>query len=127
MKEPDTVSQSAIYPDVEIKGTVLFKGELLFDGKLGSGSIQGENLMLGENAIVECDIRAASLSMLGKVTGNVTATEKCELGASAELIGNLTTQRLSMEEGATLVGTVRLGPGARDHKEPNGEKTSRRN
>src|SRR5207237_1496 len=81
------------------------------------GSITGSKLVLGEHAGVKGDVMADTVSLSGKVTGNVTAMDKCELGASAELTGDLVTSRLSMEEGATLLGQVRLGPNAEKFKQ----------
>lgn len=101
--------KSLIYSNVEISGSIKFRGELVFEGRLKTGEIAGDTLALEKNARVNGDVTVEFLKLSGKVAGNVTALRKCELGASAELIGDLTAQRLSMEEGATLIGQVRLG------------------
>ena len=116
MNENTINSKSTINQDVEITGNLEFKGELFFDGKLEKGSITGSKLVIGEHAGVKGDVMADAVTLSGKVTGNVTAMDKCELGASAELTGDLVTSRLSMEEGATLLGQVRLGPNAEKFK-----------
>lgn len=101
--------KSLIYNNVEISGSIKFKGELVFEGRLRTGDIAGDSLVLEKNARVKGDVTVEFLKLAGKVAGNVTVARKCELAASSELVGDLTTQRLSMEEGATLVGRVRLG------------------
>jgi cytoskeletal protein CcmA (bactofilin family) len=104
--------KSMIQQDVEVSGSIKFKGEMVFGGKLKKGSLTGDLLEVGKDARIKGDITADVLILTGKVTGNVTAMQTCELTASAEVIGDLTANRLSMEEGATLVGQVRLGPKA---------------
>ncbi len=116
--ETVAAGKSMISRDVEITGAVKFKGEMVFGGRLKTGSLTGDLLQVDESGRVKGDIMAEVLILSGKVTGNVVAMQNCELAASAELVGNLTAQRLSMEEGATLVGEVRLGLGTGNGSEP---------
>jgi cytoskeletal protein CcmA (bactofilin family) len=46
----------------------------------------------------------------GKVTGNIMASERCELKANGHLYGDLRTARLIIEEGATFVGKSEVAP-----------------
>jgi len=108
-------TKSAILGNVEITGSIAFRGELVFDGKLKSGSIIGDILQVGKNAKIKGDVLVDTLNLSGKITGNTTATEKCALEPTAEIIGTLTAHRLAMAEGATLVGEVRLGPASENH------------
>ena len=94
---------STILSDVEITGTLTFSGELHFDGQLHDGDIIGETLVLGPKRRVQGNIQAAALTLHGSVTGDVLVTGRCELKGSASLVGSLTTNRLAMDEGATLI------------------------
>jgi cytoskeletal protein CcmA (bactofilin family) len=102
-------SKHTILSDVEITGSLTFKGELTFDGKLRKGSVEGESLIVGKNASIKGNIRVASLNLLGAVTGDVAVTGKCEIGATADFTGSLTTAKLAMAEGACVNGQVRIG------------------
>ncbi len=104
--EPKSVAAS----DVQIIGSITFKGELAFDGKLSGGGIKGRVLALGSSAKVDGNIECDALSIAGVVNGNVTVSGKCELHASAQLVGNLNTSRLVMADGATLIGQVQIRP-----------------
>ena len=42
------------------------------------------------------------------VTGNVDVTTKCELKESAQLVGDLTSSRLLMGDGATFIGKAKI-------------------
>jgi cytoskeletal protein CcmA (bactofilin family) len=104
--------------DVEITGSISFKGELVFDGKLKDGAIKGKTLSVGSGARVEGNIEAESLVISGNVTGNVTVTAKCDLKSTAQLHGNLSTTRLVMEDGATLIGQAQIRPAGHNAPPP---------
>jgi cytoskeletal protein CcmA (bactofilin family) len=106
-------NKSSIQSDVEISGSVLFTGELSFDGQLKDGDIEGEALIAGERARIQGNIKADALLLRGSVTGDVLVAGKCELKGSANLVGSLTTNRLVMDEGATLIGKVEITPDAK--------------
>jgi len=101
---------SAVLNDVEITGTITFTGDLSFDGKLQQGDMNGEDLVLGSKARIDGNISADSLVLHGSVTGDVMVTGRCELKGSASLVGSLITNRLAMDEGATLIGAVEITP-----------------
>ena len=103
-------SKSVAASDVHVTGSITFKGELAFDGKLSGGGIKGRVLSLGSSAKVDGNIECDALGIAGVVNGNVTVSGKCELHSSAQLVGNLTTSRLVMADGATLIGQVQIRP-----------------
>lgn len=103
-------NKSNVSSDVEIYGSITFKGELAFDGKLQGGGITGKILTVGPLAKVQGDIHSDAVTISGTVTGDVTVTGKCDLKASAQLFGNLTTARLVMDDGATLIGKAEIKP-----------------
>ena len=113
LMNPPTDRKSTILSDVEISGTLTFKGELAFDGHLKDGDIEGEALLVGDKAQIKGNIKADALMLRGAVTGDVLVTGRCELKGSANLLGSLVTNRLVMDEGATLIGDVEITPDAK--------------
>src|SRR5580698_8872751 len=101
---------STILQDVEITGTVKFKGELHFDGQLRDGDLIGDSIVIGPRARIQGNIQADSLILHGSVSGDVLVTGRCELKGSANLVGSLTTNRLVMDEGATMIGKAEITP-----------------
>ncbi len=102
--------KNSLSSDVEIKGSIKFATDLSIDGKV-EGEITSEGILtLGENADVRGEIKTKSVTVYGKVHGNITVAEKCELKSRAQLIGDLKAARLIIEEGATFVGKSEVTP-----------------
>src|ERR1700729_3516056 len=97
--------------DVEIKGSVKFVNEFFFDGNL-EGQISSVDgiLSVGENAAVRGEVSSKTVIVKGKVHGNITVQERCELHSRSQLIGDLKAARLVIEEGATFVGKSEVTP-----------------
>jgi cytoskeletal protein CcmA (bactofilin family) len=90
--------------DVEIKGSIKFQKELLIDGKV-EGEINSDGVLtIGENADIRGEIKTKSITVFGKVHGNITVGERCELKQRCTLQGDLKAARLVIEEGATFIG-----------------------
>ncbi len=90
--------------DVEIKGSIKFQKELLIDGKV-EGEIHSDGVLtIGENADIRGEIKTKSITVFGKVQGNITVAERCELKSRSTLQGDLKAARLVIEEGATFIG-----------------------
>jgi cytoskeletal protein CcmA (bactofilin family) len=103
--------KNSILNSVEIKGTIRFAKELMFDGTLdGDITSHGGILIVGGNGKIHGNLRANSVIVKGKVTGNITAESRCELHGGAELIGDLKTARLVLEAGAMFVGRSEVNP-----------------
>lgn len=102
--------KNVLNTDVEIKGNIKFAGELTFDGKLDGEIHTDGTLNLGESAVVNGNINAQSVVVRGKVNGNITAKEKIEIKAKAELFGDIRATKLAVEEGVTFVGKTEVNP-----------------
>jgi cytoskeletal protein CcmA (bactofilin family) len=98
--------------DVEIKGSIKFQKELLIDGKV-EGEIHSDGVLtIGENADIRGEIKTKSITVYGKVQGNITVGERCELKSRCTLQGDLKATRLVIEEGATFIGKSEVTSGA---------------
>ena len=101
---PTTLGADAVF-----KGQLQFeKGVKLlgrFDGEISS---EGQ-LVIADGATLTGDVKAGSVRVDGQVKGNLNATTKVQLSASARLEGDVQTQRLEVAEGAVLVGRCVVG------------------
>ncbi len=118
---PDSTNPGArnlLSSDVEIKGSIKFQADLTIDGKVEGEIASPGNLTVGENAEIRGEIKTKSVSVHGKVHGNITVDERCELKARAVLHGDLKAARLVIEEGATFVGKSEVTPNRIAMKQP---------
>ena len=103
-------SKNILSADVEIKGSIKFQNDLIVDGKVEGEITSSGVLTVGENAEIRGEIRTKSATVYGKVHGNITVEERCELKSRAVLQGDLKAARLVIEEGATFVGKSEVTP-----------------
>ncbi len=106
--------------DVEIKGSIKFQKELLIDGKV-EGEINSDGVLtIGENADIRGEIKTKSITVFGKVHGNITVAERCELKSKCTLQGDLKASRLVIEDGATFIGKSEVTSGTIPAKSTSG-------
>jgi cytoskeletal protein CcmA (bactofilin family) len=111
MSTNGTGGKNVLSSDVEINGTLKFAGELTFEGKLEGEIVSDGTLQLGDSTVINGNINAASVVVRGKVTGNITAKDRIEIKAKAELFGDIKSSKLVIEEGVTFVGKTEVNPG----------------
>jgi len=104
-------SKNILSNDVEIHGNLKFSHDLIIDGKIDGDVTSDGSLTIGENARMKGQIQTKSVTVFGKVEGNITVTDRCELKSNAELLGDIQAGTLSIEEGATFMGTSTVGTG----------------
>lgn len=93
---------------VDFKGTIIYNGTVRIDGSL-EGEVQTDGvLLIGEEAVLKAKVTAGTVVCKGKITGDVTATEKIRLRAPAVLNGGVKAPMLSIEEGVLFNGTIEM-------------------
>lgn len=98
-----------IGPDAVFKGELQFEKSVQLLGRMEGAILSGGNLAIGEGAKLLGDAKAGTIRVEGEVKGNLTASNKVHLSASAKLEGDLETARLEVAEGAVLVGRCTIG------------------
>jgi cytoskeletal protein CcmA (bactofilin family) len=92
-----------------LTGEANFKGMLRVDGHLsGQVKSEGGTLIVGNNGQVDADIEVAIATIHGAVNGDITASQRLELGRAAKVNGNITTPSLVIEQGAVFEGSCRM-------------------
>jgi len=88
----------------EFHGELSFQDTLRIDGKFEGTIRDGRLLIIGQSADVNAEIHVATVSVSGRLRGDVHAKERVELHASARCQCNLETRVLVVEEGAMFEG-----------------------
>ncbi|WP_158749191.1 polymer-forming cytoskeletal protein [Acidobacterium sp. S8] len=119
---PATASSSATSDQATIGKSLIIKGEvtgsesLYIDGKVeGSINLPGNRVTVGRNGQVTANISAREIVVLGKVRGNVNASDRVDIRSEGSLSGDVVAQRISIEDGAFFKGGI-------DIRKPGNEK-----
>jgi len=99
--------QATIGKGLFIKGEINGSESLFIDGKVeGSVNLPGNRLTVGRNGQVNAAINAREIVVLGKVRGNVAATDRVDIRAEGSLTGDVAAARISIEDGAFFKGGI---------------------
>jgi cytoskeletal protein CcmA (bactofilin family) len=99
--------QASISKGLFIKGEITGSESLFIDGKVeGSINLNGNRVTVGRNGQVAASITAREVVVLGKVRGNVTATDRVDIRAEGALTGDVAAARISIEDGAFFKGGI---------------------
>jgi cytoskeletal protein CcmA (bactofilin family) len=104
---PERPPVAYIGKSVKIKGTVTGAEELIIDGQV-DGRIEwhDQSLTIGPSAEIKAPVLAATITILGTVSGDVTASEKVDIRATGSVDGDIIAPRVVMADGALLRGRV---------------------
>jgi len=96
----------------KVNGKLSFDGPARIDGEVDGEITSKDSLHIGETAVVTAQIKAAAIVVGGKVSGDITGTQKIEIRPSAKVVGNLAAPLLSIHEGAQFEGHCSMQPDA---------------
>lgn len=94
---------------ISIKGDVVGDEDTVIEGRVeGRIELKNHHLTVGPNGDVTGEIGAKQVTIVGRVEGNIQATERVELCDSGKLNGDITAPRLLVQEGAQFNGKVSM-------------------
>jgi cytoskeletal protein CcmA (bactofilin family) len=98
---------------IRIKGEVSGSEDLFVDGSVeGKLNLSDDCCVtIGPNGEIKADIFAREVVVRGRVDGRIIGREKIQLGSTANISGDLKTERLTIEDGAVLRGRVEIETG----------------
>ncbi len=102
-----TSDQATIGKSLVIKGEVTGSESLYIDGRVeGSINLAGNRVTIGRNGVVAANISAREIVVLGKVRGNLTASDRVDIRSDGSLTGDVVAARISIEDGAFFKGGI---------------------
>jgi cytoskeletal protein CcmA (bactofilin family) len=117
-----TADQATIGKSLVIKGEVTGSESLYIDGRVeGSINLAGNRVTVGRNGVVAANITAREIVVLGKVRGNLTASDRVDIRSDGSLTGDVVAARISIEDGAFFKGGIDIRKAGQPGK-PNGEE-----
>jgi len=118
-----TADQATIGKSLVIKGEVTGSESLYIDGRVeGSINLSGNRVTVGRNGVVSANINAREIVVLGKVRGNLTASDRVDIRSDGSLTGDVVAARISIEDGAFFKGGIDIRKAGQPGQKANGEE-----
>lgn len=100
-------AEATIGKSVLIKGQIYSEEDLYLDGQVeGSLELPANRLTIGNNGKVRASVKAHEVEILGTVQGDIVAAERIIIRKAANLIGDLKSATISIEDGAYFKGSI---------------------
>jgi len=109
-KYPEQAQASnRILAGTSITGDIVSDGDIRVDGKVaGSMKVTGK-LVIGEHGLVEGEVECKNAAIAGQLEGTINVAQSLSLSASAKVKGKVQVEKLAVEPGADINGSLAMG------------------
>ena len=109
-KYPEQAQASnRILAGTSITGDIVSDGDIRVDGKVaGSMKVTGK-LVIGEHGLVEGEVECKNAAIAGQLEGTINVVQSLSLSASAKVKGKVQVEKLAVEPGAEINGSLAMG------------------
>lgn len=117
MKNTETTAAiNMIGAGTVITGDIQSKGDIRVDGTLkGSVNTSGK-VVLGKDGVIEGDVVCMDADVSGTIKAKISVTQLLSLKSTAKLNGDIITNKISIEPGASFTGSCSMGAVIKDIK-----------
>jgi cytoskeletal protein CcmA (bactofilin family) len=110
---PSGREAAVIGPSIHIDGDVRGEEDLLIEGEVsGTINLKNNSLTIGPQGKVRADVYANSIYVDGYLEGDLYGSERVNIRKNAQVRGNITSPRVSLEDGAKFKGAIEMDPQA---------------
>ena len=98
---------------IHIDGDLRGEEDLLIEGEVnGTVQLKNNSLTIGPQGKVRADVYAQSIIVDGFMEGDLYGSERVAIRKNAQVRGNVTSPRVSLEDGAKFKGAIEMDPQA---------------
>ena len=117
------IEQATIGRTLVIKGEIIGAEALYIDGRIeGKITLPDNRITIGRNGVVQADITAREVVVMGKVSGNIECSDRVDIRSDGSVTGEVSTVRISVEDGAVLKGGIQVRSGEHKHQNQDSQK-----
>ncbi len=99
----------SVTKSIAIRGEITGRENLYIDGEVeGHIRLSDGVVTVGPNGRVNAEIEAREVIVHGKVKGPLRGRDRVQIGRTGEVLGDVVTQRIAIEDGALLRGMVEI-------------------
>ena len=108
-RRTDHTTLSIIAKDLTVSGDLTTEGVVKIEGKVKGTIRANTQTLIAPGALVQGDLYTAEAIIGGRVECNVHATDRVEVQATAEVLGDVYTRRIVVLEGGSVNGSIKMG------------------
>ena len=102
-------STARLGASLNVKGEISGNEDLHIDGSVeGLIQLDDRKLTVGASAKLTADVVAREVVVYGSVKGNLRARDRIEIKKDGSVVGDLTTARIMIEDGAYFKGSIEI-------------------
>tara|TARA_B000000441_G_C21503838_1_gene211008 strand:- start:126 stop:539 length:414 start_codon:yes stop_codon:yes gene_type:complete len=118
MKKNDTATTiNTIGSGTTINGDITSKSDIRIDGVLKGSVVTEGKVVLGEAGVIEGDVSCKDADIAGTIKAKISVSQLLSLKSSSKLQGDIVTNKLSIEPGASFTGSCSMGAVIKDIKD----------
>lgn len=107
-RRAESTTVSIIAADLVVTGDLKTDGVVRVEGRIAGNVVAESQLLLSHGGVVEGDLHTREAILAGEVHGTVTASERIEVQATAQIHGDIITPRILIQEGGRINGAIRM-------------------
>jgi cytoskeletal protein CcmA (bactofilin family) len=104
-----SINQTVLGPTLEIEGEIEGDEDLVIQGQVQGKIVSRKSLTVDDSGNVEAMVTTESMTVAGKLSGNVEASEKVEIRKDGKMIGDIKAPRVIIADGAKFKGNIEMG------------------
>jgi cytoskeletal protein CcmA (bactofilin family) len=104
--EPNT--HNTITVGTEITGDINSAGDIRLDGMLNGNLTTKGKLVIGESGKIKGNIHCKNSDVYGTIEGKITVTELLSLKSTAQVFGDIISNKLAIEPGCRFTGNCNM-------------------
>lgn len=116
---PPAGAGARLGPSLHVKGEISGSEDLHIDGSVeGLVNLEDRKLTIGSTAKVTADLVAREVVVYGNVKGNLRARDRIEIKKDGSVVGDLSTARIMIEDGAYFKGSIEINREGAEPEKP---------
>ncbi|MFV1985140.1 MAG: polymer-forming cytoskeletal protein [Thiohalomonadales bacterium] len=106
-----TSSPATIGSSIYFKGELSGEEDFIIQGKVdGEIKLQKNNLTIGIDGVINANITARIIIVEGQLNGDLTGSENVIIRKTGNVLGNIISPRVTLEDGAKFKGSIEMDP-----------------
>lgn len=102
---------AVIGPSIQIEGTLRGQEDVFVEGEVtGTIQLQSNTLTIGVSGKIKADVYAHTVFVEGTMDGDLFGSDQVIVRKSAKVRGNITSPRVTLEDGAAFKGSIEMDP-----------------